>query len=92
MSYDKVLETISADNILFFYVKAYVMGTHWNCLQAVPMNIHNILFREELDKIFLHVSLETFMTQCGLCILLLFWLLYAVFYPVYLTIIILGIS
>ena len=41
-----------ADVILFFvfFIEAYVVGTHLNCLEAIQMSTHNICFYKEVDK------------------------------------------
>ena len=38
-------------NILYLFIKAYVVGTHLNCIDdAIQMSTHNICLYKEVDK------------------------------------------
>ena len=43
---------------LIFFIKAYVVGTHFNCIDAIQMDIHNIYLFKEVDRKYIGCNLK----------------------------------
>ena len=58
------------DNVIFliFFIKAYVVGTHLNCIDLCQMSTHNICLYKEVKKKYTGCNLKT--TEFLVCALI----------------------